>query len=227
MSGFGNAVVGGASNLIRRAIRSPNYVPGVSGWTINKDGSAEFADLTIRGTFVGGNFTMSSAGLLVYSGTPAAGNLTVAISGTGGADSFGNTFPVGIQVVAADAVEPASSPVQGAVWHSRTSGFDASVSAGRFNYIYLPLTNAGAVVLDWNFNFTSTGPANGTNILSGGGAAITAPFRPLDGKYCDGRVDASSGDPAVLHTNPSGAVQFEGVNSAAQFTGQGIYFLDI
>lgn len=38
------------SILIRDAIRSRNYVAGVSGWSINKDGTAEFSDIVIRGT---------------------------------------------------------------------------------------------------------------------------------------------------------------------------------
>jgi len=46
--GFANAVVGGIT-LVRAAIRSPNYVAGVSGWTINRDGSVEFNDAVIRG----------------------------------------------------------------------------------------------------------------------------------------------------------------------------------
>lgn len=47
---FSSPVVGG-NTLIREAIQSPNYVVNVSGWTINADGSAEFNDLTVRGTF--------------------------------------------------------------------------------------------------------------------------------------------------------------------------------
>lgn len=46
--GFRNPVVGGIT-LIRQAIKSPNYVPGVSGWTINRDGTAEFSSVTLRG----------------------------------------------------------------------------------------------------------------------------------------------------------------------------------
>lgn len=38
---FTNPLVAGTT-LIRTAIHSPDYVPGVSGWTINKDGSYEF-----------------------------------------------------------------------------------------------------------------------------------------------------------------------------------------
>lgn len=38
--------------LIRSAIQSPNYVAGVSGWTINQDGSVEFNNATFRGTVI-------------------------------------------------------------------------------------------------------------------------------------------------------------------------------
>lgn len=48
---FSNDVVGG-DTLLRPAIRSPNYVPGVSGWTINRDGTSEFANGTFRGPVV-------------------------------------------------------------------------------------------------------------------------------------------------------------------------------
>lgn len=50
MSGFSNAIVGGMGALIRKFIRSPNYVSGESGWTINQDGSAEFSNIDVRGT---------------------------------------------------------------------------------------------------------------------------------------------------------------------------------
>lgn len=46
---FNNPVVGGENGeLVRRSIQSPDYVAGVSGWTINRDGSAEFNNVTIR-----------------------------------------------------------------------------------------------------------------------------------------------------------------------------------
>lgn len=46
---FNNAIVGGGNKLIRDNIESSNYVAGVSGWSINRDGSAEFQDVMIRG----------------------------------------------------------------------------------------------------------------------------------------------------------------------------------
>ncbi len=53
LPGFGSftdPIVGGMGTLIRDAIRSRNYVATVSGWTINKDGTAEFSDIVIRGS---------------------------------------------------------------------------------------------------------------------------------------------------------------------------------
>lgn len=54
MIGFASSILAGTT-LVRAAIQSPNYVPGVSGWTINQDGSAEFNSVTVRGQlFVAG-----------------------------------------------------------------------------------------------------------------------------------------------------------------------------
>lgn len=98
--GFIDPIVGGISLRIP-AIRSPNYVPGVSGWTINIDGSAEFNNLTIRGEFFGTDFIINSAGIFFYSGTPATGNLAISIAATAGTDSFGNVYPEGLSFTAA------------------------------------------------------------------------------------------------------------------------------
>ena len=91
----GNPVVGGTV-LRRPAIQSPNFVTTVSGWTINADGSAEFNNLTIRGTFSGTDYVLSAAGFFLYSGTPASGNLifSIAPAATTG-DGLGNTVTGG------------------------------------------------------------------------------------------------------------------------------------
>lgn len=39
---FNNPIVGSGNQLVRNAIQSRNYVPGISGWVVRKDGSAEF-----------------------------------------------------------------------------------------------------------------------------------------------------------------------------------------
>lgn len=86
---FRSSILAGV-NLVRAAIRSPNYVAGADGWTINQDGSAEFNNITIRGgTTVGGTS-------LYYAGTPAAGNLRYSISDTAGVDAFGNSYGIGV-----------------------------------------------------------------------------------------------------------------------------------
>ncbi len=87
---FSNPITGGQGALIRPAIKSPNYVAGVSGWSINKNGSAEFNNIVIRGG------TVISGTALYYNGTPAAGNLFVSISATAGTDSFGNAYVKGV-----------------------------------------------------------------------------------------------------------------------------------
>src|ERR1700759_4883753 len=92
MSGFSNAILGGAQKLIRAAIQSPNYIAGNTGWTINKDGSAEFNGIIVRGQFSGVNYTVNQNGSFYYAGTPAAGNLIASIATTGGTDAFNNYY---------------------------------------------------------------------------------------------------------------------------------------
>lgn len=93
--GFENPVVGGTALRIP-AIQSPGFQSGSAGWIIRIDGSAEFNNLTIRGTFNGNNFVLNSSGLFIYNGTPATGNLVASIAPAGGTDSFSNTYIDGV-----------------------------------------------------------------------------------------------------------------------------------
>lgn len=117
-SSFRSSIVGGIGTLIRQWIRSPDYVPGVSGWSINKDGSVEFNLGTFRGTLILDDALIQ---LLVYSGTPAAGNLILAISSAAGTDSFGNAYDIGLTIYghgAAGAItfrEPADGNISGQI----------------------------------------------------------------------------------------------------------------
>jgi hypothetical protein len=92
MSGFSNSVVGGSGILKRKAIQSIIYVLGVSGWTINADGSSEFNNLTVRGSFFGLRFIINSNGVFIYSGTPALGNLVGSWAAAAGSDQFTNAY---------------------------------------------------------------------------------------------------------------------------------------
>lgn len=50
---FTNSILAGET-LVRDAIKSEGYVPGSSGWSINRDGTAEFSDLVSRGSLIAG-----------------------------------------------------------------------------------------------------------------------------------------------------------------------------
>lgn len=101
--GFSNPVLGGQGALVRKRAKSPDYQTGVAGWSINQDGSAEFNNLNIRGTFFGVNYVINSAGIFLYSGTPAAGNLMISLAPASGTDGFGNAYAAGLAVY--DALE--------------------------------------------------------------------------------------------------------------------------
>ncbi len=88
--GFSNPITGGQGALARDQIKSPGFVAGSTGWSIFRDGSAEFNNIVIRGgTTIGGTS-------LYYNGTPALGNLIASISATSGTDTFGNAYEAGI-----------------------------------------------------------------------------------------------------------------------------------
>ncbi len=47
MAGFSHDIAGGSGSLIAESVKSPNFVHGVSGWQIARNGSAEFHDISI------------------------------------------------------------------------------------------------------------------------------------------------------------------------------------
>lgn len=47
-TGFQNPVIAGSGELVIEDIHSRGYTPGVQGWSIDRNGSAEFNDITIR-----------------------------------------------------------------------------------------------------------------------------------------------------------------------------------
>jgi hypothetical protein len=92
----GNPIVGGTTLRIP-AISSPNFVLSpLQGWSIQANGNAYFADLTLSGTFDGTDFVINSSGAFFYSGTPASGNLIASIASAAGTDGFGNSYFPGL-----------------------------------------------------------------------------------------------------------------------------------
>lgn len=54
---FKHDLAGGNGNLVATSLKSPNYSPGISGWSINKDGSAEFQSVTLPSDLTGSTVT--------------------------------------------------------------------------------------------------------------------------------------------------------------------------
>jgi hypothetical protein len=92
--------ISGGNVLRTPALRSPNYVLGVSGWTINQDGTAEFNDGTFRGSIeVGANpgqhFIVNNPDtgdvVDVYLSDGVGGSLLIYTINNDGATSIGNS----------------------------------------------------------------------------------------------------------------------------------------
>lgn len=184
-------LVTAANVLIREAIQSQNYAAGSAGWTINQDGSAEFNNLTIRGTFFGTNFIINSAGAFFYSAAPALGNLVVSVANAAGIDAYGNAYTSGVTVYS-----------QTLLQFARMSGGNVAVGA---------LTGAAGSAPDTANAGVLHGDASGTTQLAGQLVAGTnqqafmqmvpgtAGASPID--TTRPRVDwvATSGSTSLLH----------------------------
>ncbi len=86
MTGFSDPIIGGGGALVYPSIHDPNFVTTISGWTVNRNGTAEFNSVTIR------NGQVISGTSLFYSGTPALGNLIASIAVAPGTDTPGNAY---------------------------------------------------------------------------------------------------------------------------------------
>jgi hypothetical protein len=69
---FGNPVAGGGGQLIREVLKSVNYVAGLLGWQVSRDGDAEFNNLIARGTVTVSDPDGSEIELLASGGAKVA-----------------------------------------------------------------------------------------------------------------------------------------------------------
>ena len=84
--GFENPIIAGTGALIREQIKSPNYVPGSTGWKVGKDGSAEFANLKARGDIEATTVNVTdpdSSSVRIYDENPGDGAIVELRSATG------------------------------------------------------------------------------------------------------------------------------------------------
>lgn len=71
--GFRNDIANGQS-LARSSLKSPNFKHNTSGWSINQDGSAEFQNITARGTITGATITGATITGGTITGTTVIGS---------------------------------------------------------------------------------------------------------------------------------------------------------
>lgn len=201
----GDPVVG--STVLRRpAIQSPNYVAGSAGWTVNVDGSAEFNNLTIRGTFAGTDYYMDNTGAFFYSSTPAAGNLAFSITPPGTtADKFGNAIPNdganSYSFLAGPSVWSAVNIGDGVVsWWKAATQAGPWVSEAGLGFNFNNITGGGISV-------TATAGVQVSNDLSvGGNLILTVPLAvsgtSASSGLTDGTINGTSGQSGL----PNGTI---------------------
>lgn len=79
---FSNTIVGGSDELVRDGIQSRGFVSGSTGWRIDRNGNAEFSNITVRGSLSTGiapdpritiddDATLSSPAIAFYDGVNA------------------------------------------------------------------------------------------------------------------------------------------------------------
>jgi hypothetical protein len=172
----------GLGQLVIPSIRSPNFLAGVSGWQIAKDGSAEFNDLTIRGVFKGNNFVINSLGEFFYSGTPAFGNLILA-----NVPDFVTDDGHGNQV-----------PFPGTNIYNTSNNTLTVINGGSTDYFTFA-TEAGPFIPSANMSYVSS---TGTLLLQALAANLVeiSPAVMLP----SGPTPSSSAGNSVLYSNPNG-----------------------
>lgn len=152
MSGFNDSIVGGMGKLIRALVESPNYVPGVSGWAIKKDGSAEFNNLTVRNAIQTGG-TITGTTILGYAVTTPRGPFFQSFEGTtGGWSAVSGTLAVDTTVFATDGVDSLALTCNGGATPKASSPAQACVPFDPVSVaidVFTTATLNAQVGIDW------------------------------------------------------------------------------
>lgn len=122
---------------LQPSISSPNYEPGLSGWKIASDGSAEFNEVTLRNGQV-----LSGKSLFYASNPPGLGNLIFSVAAATGTDPFGNAHKAGMTSYS----ESGNININGtnATWeHSSGSKIELSIGGAQASIKLTPPTQSG------------------------------------------------------------------------------------
>lgn len=225
-----STILGGMSNfrglsiangsLVLPSLHSPGFAQGVAGWTINNDDSAEFNNLTLRGTFFGNNHIINSDGEFVYAGIPAIGNLIQSITNL----LFAGTDPEGNAIVGGDTLYTTAGGVSYAI---RRAGVAVS-------QVFTAATQAGpySPVTGWEILLSNAGLGHEILLSVPGGAQVD--ISDSAGIQLNGQVTAVGGTstkPTLITTDgwhSLGTLAGYTINSARyRLTTWGSYELDI
>lgn len=119
--------ISAGNKIIASALQSPNYAQGSSGWTINRDGSAEFQNVLVRGTITGSTIIGST----IIGGT--------VIGGIFKSSNFDNTAGTGFEFNATGSPDATATPPVPANTMQIYSAFQVGPTGG--NQIALAYTS--------------------------------------------------------------------------------------
>lgn len=138
------------NKIVSEALQSPNYAQGSSGWTINRDGSAEFQNVLVRGTITGSTIIGST----IIGGTITGGIFK--------SSNFDNTAHTGFEINATgspDATATPPVPANTAQWYNN---FYVGPTTG--NYLALAYNGTAAAVQLFTGNPADSGSAAGMGV---------------------------------------------------------------
>lgn len=239
MTGFKSPIAGGQGALLIPAIKSPDYAPGVAGWTVNRDGSAELNNVTVRGTVIAGtfqgtNFVINPAGAFFYSGAPAAGNLTASVAPSSGTDGFGNRYLGGMATytyaagVPVNATQHSGSGILYYAWAGSSWGItQAHVAIGTGTNLELSATGGVKSISPFTADTLDViGPVTATGGDPTDRTLITTDAWNVPGALANGWANAGGGLASLQYSLlPSDAVHLIGVISPAASTSTAFYTL--
>ena len=129
---FSNSIVGGGGNLVRDSVQSPDFLDGVTGWQIRKDGTATFRNVTIGS--VGHGVVINPDEILIYD---EDGNLDGRLASSPGSKG-GSIWFEDIRVSSMAGIRKSGTSGGVAMWGESTNPLDdwkSSISLA--NHFYL------------------------------------------------------------------------------------------
>jgi hypothetical protein len=199
MGTFSDPIIGDDGELIRDQIRSSDYVPGTSGWIIERTGRAEFQEVTMRGAIVADSLRLESSGPVdFFLGVGSA----LRVWPSGGLAPNWSVGPDGGQVVSAPILrEPA--------WHAASLSVAWSNFGGAAQTTQYRLMPDGSVWLDGAVKSSATlGPGPSTLIT------LPVGYRPASTRIF-GATGPGVPAGATLEVLPSGVVQLSNYGASA------------